>query len=48
MMGRGRQEKVSLTEEQRDHLEKISRHGQAPAKKILHSTIKDFKLDKGA
>lgn len=38
-MGRGRREKVYLTEEQRDHLEKISRNGQAPAPKILHARI---------
>jgi len=39
MMGRGRREKVYLTKEQRDNLEKISRNGQASAKKILHARI---------
>jgi ABC-type Fe3+-citrate transport system substrate-binding protein len=39
MMGRGRREKVYLTEEQRDNLEKISRNGQASAKKILPARI---------
>lgn len=38
-MGRGRREKVYLTEEPRDHLEKISRNGQAPAQKILPARI---------
>lgn len=38
-MGRGRTEKVYLTVEQKDHLEKIARNGYAPAKKILHAQI---------
>ncbi len=38
-MGRGRRDKVRLTVEQRDSMEKISRNGYAPAKKILHARI---------
>lgn len=38
-MGRGRRDKVYLTVEQKDNLEKISRNGHAPAKKILHARI---------
>ena len=38
-MGRGRRDKVLLTIEQRQRLEKISRNGYAPAKKILHSRV---------
>jgi transposase len=38
-MGRGRRDKVYLTEEQRENLEQISRNGYAPAKKILHARI---------
>lgn len=38
-MGRGRREKVYLTEKQREHLEKISRNGQASAQKIFHARI---------
>jgi transposase len=38
-MGRGRQDKVHLTMEQKDNLEQISRNGHASAKKILHARI---------
>lgn len=38
-MGRGRRDKVNLTEEQRENLEQISRNGYAAAKKILHARI---------
>jgi CRP-like cAMP-binding protein len=38
-MGRGRRDKVILSEEQRQNLEAISRNGYAPAKKILHAQI---------
>ncbi len=38
-MGRGRRDKVHLTEQQRENLEQISRNGYAPAKKILHARI---------
>ncbi len=38
-MGRGRTNKVLLTLEQRERLEKISRNGHAPAKKILHARV---------
>jgi len=38
-MGRGRRDKVYLTEQQRENLEQISRNGHAPAKKILHARI---------
>lgn len=38
-MGRGRRDKVYLTVEQKDNLEKIARNGYAPAKKILHAQI---------
>lgn len=38
-MGRGRRDKVSLTIEQRERLEQISRNGYASAKKILHARI---------
>ena len=38
-MGRGRRDKVHLTQEHRENLERISRNGYAPAKKILHARI---------
>ena len=38
-MGRGRRDKVLLEKEQRQRLEKISRNGYAPAKKILHARV---------
>ena len=38
-MGRGRRDKVFLEKEQRQRLEKISRNGYAPAKKILHARV---------
>ncbi len=38
-MGRGRRNKIFLSQEQRERLEKISRNGQAPTKKILHAQI---------
>ncbi len=38
-MGRGRRDQVYLTVEQKENLEKISRNGHAPAKKILHARI---------
>ena len=38
-MGRGRRDKVYLTVAQKENLEKISRNGHAPAKKILHARI---------
>ena len=38
-MGRGRRDKVYLTVEQKDNLEKIARNGYGPAKKILHAQI---------
>ena len=38
-MGRGRRDKMSLSREQRQRLEAMSRNGQAPAKKILHAQI---------
>ncbi len=38
-MGRGRRDKVHLTVEQKENLEKISRNGYASAKKILHARI---------
>jgi transposase len=38
-MGRGRRDKVYLRLEQKENLEKISRNGHGPAKKILHARI---------
>jgi transposase len=38
-MGRGRRDKVYLTQQQREKLEQISRNGYASAKKILHARI---------
>jgi transposase len=38
-MGRGRRDKIFLSQEQRERLEKLSRNGQAPTKKILHAQI---------
>ena len=38
-MGRGRRDKVRLSQEQRQRLESISRNGYAPAKKILHAQV---------
>ena len=38
-MGKGRRDKVILSQEQRQNLEAISRNGYAPAKKILHAQI---------
>lgn len=38
-MGRGRRDKVFLSQEQRTRLEAISRNGQAPVKKILHAQV---------
>lgn len=38
-MGRGRRNKVYLTAEQRENLERISRNGYAAAKQILHARI---------
>lgn len=38
-MGRGRRDKVWLSQEQRKRLETISRNGQAPTKKILHAQV---------
>lgn len=38
-MGRGRRDKVLLEKEQKQRLEKISRNGYAPAKKILHARV---------
>ncbi len=38
-MGRGRRDKVCLSQEQRQQLELISRNGYAPAKKILHAQV---------
>lgn len=38
-MGRGRRDKVLLTSNQREKLEKISRNGSAPTKKILHAQV---------
>jgi transposase len=38
-MGRGRRDKVYLSQEQKENLETISRNGYAPAKKILHARI---------
>lgn len=38
-MGRGKRDKVFLSQEQRKRLETISRNGQAPVKKILHAQI---------
>ncbi len=38
-MGRGRRDKVYLKIEDRENLERISRNGYAPAKKILHARI---------
>lgn len=38
-MGRGRRDKVYLTIEDRENLERISRNGYAPAKKLLHARI---------
>ena len=38
-MGRGRRDKVYLTQQQRENLEQISRNGYASAKKILHARI---------
>ena len=38
-MGRGRREKIYLTGEQREHLEKISRYGHTSAKQLLPARI---------
>ena len=38
-MGRGRRDKVFLSQEQRKRLEAISRNGQAPVKKVLHAQV---------
>lgn len=38
-MGKGKRDKVVLSEEQRKRLETISRNGQAPTKKILHAQV---------
>ncbi|NEQ89215.1 MAG: hypothetical protein F6K26_57920 [Moorea sp. SIO2I5] len=38
-MGRGKRDKVILSQEQRKRLEVISNNGYAPAKKILHAQI---------
>lgn len=38
-MGRGRRDKVRLSQEHRQQLESISRNGYAPAKKILHAQV---------
>jgi transposase len=38
-MGRGRRDKVYLKIEDRENLERISRNGYAPAKKLLHARI---------
>ena len=38
-MGRGRRDKVFLSQVQRKRLEVISRNGQAPVKKVLHAQV---------
>lgn len=38
-MGRGRRDKIALSQEQRSRLEVITHNGHAPAKKILHAQV---------